>query len=56
MKISGSNFDDSDDSNVEDFWGNEHSDQLDEFNDDSYRFQHEDETLGKINAAFGRDQ
>ena len=55
MKISGSNFDDSDDSNVDDSWRNEYLVQLDEFDDDSHRFQDDDKVLGKINAAFGRD-
>ena len=48
IKIPGSNFDDSDDSNAEGIWQNEYPEQLDQFDDDLYEFQDEDEAQGKI--------
>ena len=52
IKIPGSNFDDSDDSNAEGIWQNEYSDQLDEFDDELNGFQDEDEEQGKIKALY----
>ena len=51
LKISGLDFDDSDDSNAKDIWQNEDPDILDEFDDGLYGIQDEDEELGKIKAS-----